>query len=161
MALVFRRSASVCTADLLRGRYDPCADLPAQLSTRRRVLADPAGPDSSGDAVVVLLAHEPLDVSAEEADVAAEFDPPQDAGAPPVQDGGDGDREQGGDLGGLHDVVAGQSAGGVVGSERCHGSATEPDVAPEFACADRALADPFRLSRGAFARELLVQLALA
>ena len=122
---------------------------------------DPAGPDSSGDAVVVLLAHEPLDVSAQEADVAAELDPPQDTGPPPVQDRGDGDREQGRDLGGLHDVLAGQSARGVVGSERGHRSATESDAATVFACVDRALADPFRLSGGAFACELLVQLALA
>lgn len=113
----------------------------------------------SGD--VVLLAHETFDVSAEEPDVAAELDPPQDAGAPPVQDRGDWDRKQGADLGGLHDVLACQPARGVVGSKRGHGSETESHVATVFARPNYALADSLRLSGGALACELLEQRVLA
>jgi hypothetical protein len=71
-------------------------------------------------ALVGSLAHESLDVGAEEPDVPAEIDPAQHAGAPPVEHRGHGHREEGSDLAGLHDVVAGEPSRWAVRSQRAH-----------------------------------------
>ncbi len=64
---------------------------------------------------VVALAHEALNVSAEEPDVPAKLDPPQDAGASSVQNGGDRHRKEGRDLSSLHNVFTREPARGGVG----------------------------------------------
>ena len=66
------------------------------------------------------------------------LDTPQDAGPTPVQNRGNRNRQQGSDLAGLHDVLAGQSPWGIVGVNPIHGSATEPQVASVRACRPRS-----------------------